>query len=69
MIRSTKINSIRCSQCDETFKGGFEYRMHWEEIHFYPYLKSSTFDFKTSLRDSYNNGNIRRLIDEISSNI
>ena len=24
---------IKCSQCKETFSGGFDYRMHWEEFH------------------------------------
>jgi len=26
-------HSIKCSQCDETFPAGFEYRMHWEDAH------------------------------------
>jgi hypothetical protein len=26
-------NTIKCSQCNETFPGGFEYRMHWEKMH------------------------------------
>ncbi len=29
---------IKCSQCDETFDNGYEYRMHWEK-HFEEYLK------------------------------
>ena len=33
-----KRNSIKCSQCDETFPGGHEYRMHWE-IHLNEFLK------------------------------
>ena len=23
--------SIKCSRCDKTFNGGFEYRMHYDE--------------------------------------
>ena len=30
---------IKCSQCDETFFGGYEYRMHWE-IHLNKFLKN-----------------------------
>ena len=33
MVRHT----IKCSQCDETFPDGFEYRMHWEK-HFDEFL-------------------------------
>ena len=29
---------IRCSQCDEEFSNGYDYRMHWEKEHFYPYI-------------------------------
>jgi len=29
---------IKCSQCDETFSGGFEYRIHWEK-HLDEFLK------------------------------
>jgi hypothetical protein len=32
-------NIIRCSQCEETFPGGFEYRMHWEK-HLNEFLKT-----------------------------
>ena len=46
----TKRNIIRCSQCDEEFPGGYEYRLHWEEKHFYPYLKSGSFDSGSALR-------------------
>lgn len=46
----TKRNIIRCSQCDEEFTGGFEYRMHWEEKHFYPYLTSGGFDSGSAIR-------------------
>ena len=42
---------IRCSQCAEEFSGGFEYRMHWEEKHFYPYLTHEGFDFKKARLD------------------
>ena len=31
-------DSIKCSQCDETFPGGYEYRMHWEK-HLNEFLK------------------------------
>ena len=47
---ATKRNIIRCSQCDEEFSGGYEYRLHWEEKHFYPYLKSGSFDSGSALR-------------------
>lgn len=26
-------HTIKCSQCNETFVGGLEYRKHWEEHH------------------------------------
>ena len=39
-----KKNIIKCSQCDMEFPGGFEYREHWEKVHFYPYLKNNSFD-------------------------
>jgi len=29
---------IKCSQCNQEFENGFEYRMHWE-IHFEEFLK------------------------------
>jgi len=29
---------IKCSQCEETFSNGYEYRIHWQ-IHFEEYLK------------------------------
>lgn len=45
---------IKCSQCDEEFKSGFEYREHWEEKHFYPYLKKDGFDFEKALLDKKN---------------
>tara|TARA_R110002012_G_scaffold65029_1_gene170722 strand:+ start:309 stop:440 length:132 start_codon:yes stop_codon:yes gene_type:complete len=31
-------HTIKCSQCDEQFSGGFEYRMHWEK-HLEEFLK------------------------------
>ena len=34
-----KRNMIKCSQCQETFPGGHEYRMHWE-IHLDEFLKN-----------------------------
>ena len=46
-----KKNIIKCSQCDMEFPGGFEYREHWEEVHFYPYLKNNRFDAKTALAE------------------
>ena len=46
-----KKNIIKCSQCDEEFPGGFEYRTHWEKVHFYPYLKNDSFDTKTALAE------------------
>ena len=24
---------IRCSACEEMFSNGFDYRMHWDELH------------------------------------
>jgi len=26
-------HTIKCSQCDKTFVGGYDYRIHWEEAH------------------------------------
>ena len=26
-------HTIKCSACDKTFSSGFDYRMHWEELH------------------------------------
>ena len=34
------------------FPGGFEYREHWEEVHFYPYLNKDGFDSERALRDA-----------------
>lgn len=39
-----------CSQCNEEFENGYDYRMHWEEKHFYPYL-SKTFDYERAKKD------------------
>jgi len=25
---------IKCSKCNKTFSGGYEYRMHWEKYHY-----------------------------------
>ena len=33
------------------FPGGFEYREHWEKVHFYLYLKNNRFDTKTALAE------------------
>ena len=58
-------NNIKCSQCDKTFPSGYEYRMHWEVKHFYPYLKTNYFDFNQAIQDR----SIDRLIKEISDSI
>ena len=26
-------HTIKCSACNKTFSSGFDYRMHWEELH------------------------------------
>jgi|TARA_B110000483_G_scaffold228636_1_gene291677 hypothetical protein len=62
-------NTIRCSQCYEEFPGGYEYRLHWEAKHFYPYLKTNSFDSKRALEDARYSRNVDRLIKEISNNI
>ena len=62
-------NIIKCSQCDKEFPGGYEYRMHWEQVHFYPYLKKDEFDHKQALEDARSNRHVDRLISEISGNI
>jgi len=46
-----KKNIIKCSQCDEEFPNGFEYRQHWEEKHFYPYLKKNSFNYEQAKKD------------------
>ena len=51
------------------FPGGYEYRMHWEQVHFYPYLKKDKFDHKQALEDARSNRHVDRLISEISDNI
>ena len=58
-----------CSQCYEEFPSGYEYRLHWEEKHFYPYLKNNKFDHKTAMKDANRDKHIVRLIKEISNNI
>ena len=65
MIRHT----IRCSQCEEMFPGGYEYRMHWEMRHFYPYLKRDSFDFNQAIWAAIRDKNIDRLIKEISDTL
>lgn len=65
----TKKNIIMCSQCYEEFPGGYEYRMHWEQIHFYPYLKNNRFDHVRAMKDAIERRDIDRLIREISNNI
>jgi hypothetical protein len=62
-------NLIRCSQCYDEFPGGYEYRMHWEAKHFYPYLKASSFDSERAKEDARYSKNVDRLIKEISNNI
>jgi hypothetical protein len=62
-------NLIRCSQCHDEFPGGYEYRMHWEAKHFYPYLKASSFDSERAMEDARYSRNIDRLIKELSNNI
>ena len=42
---------IKCSQCNEEFENGYGYRLHWEEKHFYPYLKNGSFDTKRALAE------------------
>ena len=42
MVRHT----IKCSQCDETFPDGFEYRMHWEK-HFDEFLNKQKMNTNT----------------------
>ena len=44
-------NIIKCSQCDAEFPNGYEYRMHWEKKHFYPYITKNGFDFKQAKLD------------------
>jgi|TARA_R110000796_G_scaffold2303_1_gene9156 hypothetical protein len=44
-------HSIKCSQCEKTFLTGESYRCHWEEKHFYPYLKKDGFDDKKALSE------------------
>ena len=39
-----------CSQCNEEFENGYDYRMHWEKEHFYPYL-GKTFDYERAKKD------------------
>ena len=42
---------IKCSQCDKVFENGYDYRMHWEKAHFYPYLGRGTFDYEKAAKD------------------
>ena len=39
-----------CSQCEEEFPNGYDYRMHWEQVHFYPFLKKNKFDHVSALK-------------------
>jgi hypothetical protein len=63
------VKFIKCSQCESTFSTGYDYRLHWEKRHFYPYLKTNSFDFNQSIWDSRKNNDIDRLIKEISERI
>ncbi len=40
-----------CSQCNEEFENGYDYRMHWEEEHFYPYVIRNGFDYEKARKD------------------
>ena len=40
-----------CSQCYEEFENGLDYRMHWEEKHFYPYVRKNSFDYEKAKKD------------------
>ena len=40
-----------CSQCNEEFENGYDYRMHWEEKHFYPYIGPASFDYERAKKD------------------
>ena len=40
-----------CSQCYEEFENGYDYRMHWEEKHFYPYIGPASFDYERAKKD------------------
>ena len=51
-VYTMRKNIIKCSQCDMEFPGGYEYRMHWEEVHFYPYLSRDGFDSEKALGKS-----------------
>ena len=64
-----KRNIIMCSQCYEEFPTGYEYRQHWEQMHFYPYLKSNKFDHIKAMKDAERDKHIVRLINEISNTI
>ena len=68
-IIKSKRNIIMCSQCYEEFPTGYEYRLHWEEKHFYPYLKNNKFDHIKAMKDANRDKHIVRLIKEISNNI
>ena len=48
-LKKSVKNIIKCSQCNEEFPSGYEYRLHWEEKHFYPYVKKNSFDYKKAL--------------------
>ena len=54
---TTYRNTIRCSQCEEEFTNGFDYRMHWE-LHLDKFFNDIKY-----------NKTINRLIHEISSTI
>ena len=68
-ITQGRKNIIMCSQCYEEFPSGYEYRLHWEEKHFYPYLKNNRFDHVRAREDAMYMKDIDRLIKEISNSI
>ena len=53
-LKKSVKNIIKCSQCDEEFPSGYEYRLHWEQKHFYPYITKNGFDFERALLDKKN---------------
>ena len=50
-LKKSVKNIIKCSQCDQEFPNGYEYRLHWEKKHFYPYLSKNSFDFDRAKLD------------------
>ncbi len=50
-LKKSVKNIIKCSQCDEEFPSGYEYRLHWEQKHFYPYVSKNSFNFERAKLD------------------